>query len=126
MSERSYRIIQGIYLLIALYFDLYMMIYIFVALFAFEGITNWRLPILVTRIRNNADLKHDNNMQDYRFYFEAERMLRIAVVLMLIFTIVIFPEQMWFFPWFIAVMLFLAGITKVCPMVMFFQYLGFR
>ena len=126
MSERSYRVIQGIYLLLALYFDLNEMIYGFIALFAFEGITNWRLPIVVNRFILGQKTEAITEKHGHRFTFEAERMLRLSVSILLFLTIVIFPEQMWFFPWFIAVMLFLAGITKICPMVMFFQYLGFR
>jgi hypothetical protein len=132
MSERIFRLIQGIYLLIALYLDLDIMIYIFMGVFLFEAISNWRVPTLVSRLRygpeavaiSNAEMSTMSIKTHYKF--EAERMLRLTVTFLLVLTFVLFPEPMWFFPWFIAVMLLSAGITNICPMVMFYRYLGFR
>ena len=58
--------------------------------------------------------------------FDAERVLRLLVAGMLVVTFVLFKEQAWFFPWFIGFMLFMAGMTNICPMVMFLRWLGFR
>lgn len=132
MSERFFRLIQGIYLLTALYLDQPLMIYIFMGLFLFEALTNFRVPTVISRLRYGviagfaASPEMSTQYIQTRYNFEAERMLRITVALLLILTFVVFPEPMWFFPWFIAVMLLSAGITNICPMVMFYRYLGFR
>jgi archaellum biogenesis protein FlaJ (TadC family) len=128
MSERAFRFIQGIYLLIALFFEIDMMIYVFIGVFLFEALTNWRVPIIVSRLRYGADaLKAQRESQKTpRFSFEAERMLRITVVALLVISFILYPELLWFLPWFVAVMLLLAGITKICPMVLFYRYFGFR
>lgn len=135
MSERFFRLIQGIYLLIALYFDLDIMIYIFMGVFLFEAITNWRVPTVISRLRYGASTDTGDNFSSgnlstekskVRYNFEAERMLRITVTLLLVLTFVLYPEPMWFFPWFIAFMLLSAGITNICPMVMSYRYLGFK
>ena len=130
MSERFFRLIQGIYLLIALYFDLDIMIYIFMGVFLFEAVTNWRIPILISRIRYGSRAAARAEMStmhiDTHYQFEAERMLRLTVIFLLLFTFVVYPEPMWFFPWFVALMLTSAGITNICPMVMFYRFMGFR
>ncbi len=142
MSERSFRIIQGMYILCSLYFEQDVLILAYLVVIAFEGLTNWRIPLIVNRLRfgklavatDAVSLyttgpephirggKHNH----YRFNFEAERVLRLTVFVLLIFTVLIFPELGWFFPWFIGAMFLIAGATNICPMVMLFRYLGFR
>ncbi|WP_455210585.1 YgaP family membrane protein [Kaarinaea lacus] len=143
MSERSFRLIQGVYILLALYFELDVLILAYLVVIAIEGLTNWRIPIVVNRLRygklavaaegtalsaagplNAKAITHKE--QTYKFDFEAERVLRLAVFILLIFTVLIFPESGWFFPWFIGAMLFMAGVTNICPMMLLFRYLGFR
>lgn len=164
MSERSFRLIQGLYILLALYFEMDVLILAYLAVIAIEGLTNWRIPVIVNRLRYgklavatdttvvntvniegvmsaasvvsavNAESAADSPVavaqsrkeQTYKFNFEAERLLRLVVFTLLIFTVLIFPESGWFFPWFIGAMLFMAGVTNICPMVMLFRYLGFR
>ena len=130
MSERFFRLIQGIYLLTALYFGQDLMIYIFMGVFLFEAATNWRVPTMVSRLRYGAKSRANAEMSTIHikthYSFEAERMLRLTVAFLLTLTFIMFPEPMWFFPWFIAIMLLSAGITNICPMVMFYRYLGFR
>jgi len=127
MSERAFRLIQGIYILIALYFELDMMLYVYIGIIAFEGISNLRVPAVVSHLRyglGKVDMLPSSG--DYKFKFEAERMLRLVVTFLFVISFILYPEPTWFFPWFIGVMLFLAGLTKICPMVMFFRFLGFR
>jgi hypothetical protein len=142
MSERSFRIIQGSYLLLALYFGLDVLVLAYLVLIAFEGLTNWRIPLIVNRFRygklavaSGPDPATDNKIdpsdtpaqcESCKFNFEAERLLRIVVFVLLIFTVLIFPEPGWFFPWFIGAMFLMAGLTNICPMVLLFRYLGFR
>ncbi len=132
MSERFFRLLQGIYLLAALYFEQDLLIYIFIGVFLFEAISNWRIPTLITRLRYGANAGSrfsDDLLSEHTaalYSFEAERMLRITVAFLLVLTFIVFREPMWFFPWFIAVMLLSAGITNMCPMVMFYRYTGFK
>lgn len=126
MSERNFRFIQGVYLLIALYLKLDMMIYIFIGVFLFEAITNFRVPTMVSRLRYGAKTTNSNMPSSSKFHFEAERMLRLTVVTFLVVSYILYPQQLWFVPWFVATMLLLAGISSICPMVMFYRALGFR
>lgn len=125
MTERSFRLLQGLYILLALYFELDILIYVYLCVIAFEGITNWRIPLLINRLTNGG-LPEEDVPKRARFGLEAERLLRIVVFTLFIFTFLVFPELGWFFPWFIGAMLFMAGVTNICPMVMMFRYLGFR
>jgi len=127
MAERWYRLVQGIYLIVALYIENDAMIYTFMILLAVEAITNLRLPILLMRI-TGAHYTQDNDAEPecYTFAIDSERLLRIFVVIFLLLSYVLFPEPVWFFPWFVGAMLLLAGITNICPMVMMFQFVGFK
>ena len=127
MSERVFRLIQGFYILIPLYFGMDVLLYIYIGVLAFEAITNWRVPMLLSKLRYGKNAVADRLIkQDSTFGFESERLFRVVVLLLMILTFLLFPEPGWFVPWFIGVMLLMAGITSICPMVMFFRYLGFR
>ena len=127
MTERWYRLLQGIYLLVALYIENDAMMYAFMAVLTLEVLTNIRLSVLLARINSKtSDFECDNNEECFTFSMDSERLLRVVVVSFLLLSYVFFPEPIWFFPWFVAAMLFLAGITNICPMVMMFQFLGFR
>lgn len=127
MSERWYRLIQGIYLIVALYIENDAMIYAFMGLLTLEAIINFRLPVLIARVTTGLD-EHDEDPDEqcYTFSLESERLLRIFVVVFLLLSYVLFPEIVWFFPWFVGAMLLLAGVTNICPMVMMFQFVGFK
>ena len=128
MTERVFRFILGLSLLACLYFQLTTLVYIYIGVLVFEGLTNWRIPILISRLRYGAEYKQYiapvSDSAD--IHFDAERALRVIVVLMLVATFVMFPQQTWFFPWFIGFMLLMAGLTNICPMVMGLRWIGFR
>ena len=128
MSERVFRLVLGVSLLLMLYLDLEVGIYAYIALLVFEGVTNWRVPIMVSRARFGMQYATDGVVTSgcAQLGFDAERVLRLIVAVMLIVTYVMFREQAWFFPWFIGSMLLLAGITNICPMVMALRWIGFR
>jgi len=108
------------------------MIFAFIGILVFEALTNWRVPIVVNRIRfgmlpNQQSATAGNSIiTDFRFSFEAERLLRIIVALILIYALIINPDSLGVFPWIIAVLLLMAGITKICPLVISFRFIGFR
>ena len=101
------------------------LVFLFVALF--EGITNLRIPKLYNKVVKGIALSQQTGInQDARIPFDAEQVMRLTLTLLLYLSYFQFPEITWFFPWFLGVMLVLAGISKVCPMVMMFRFVGFR
>ncbi len=124
MSERAFRFILGASLILMLYLDWQQGLFAYMGLLLFEGVTNLRIPLLVTRLRFGRDFQATTPVSECRLGFEAERMLRLIVVLLLAISLAL-PEALWFFPWFIGFMLFMAGLTNICPMVMALRWLGF-
>ena len=128
MTERGFRLVLGTVLLALLYFDFKLGVYVYIGILLFEGLTNWRIPIVVSRLRYGAGYSPADGLSPgcSRIPFDAERILRLIVAILLIATFVMFKDPTWIFPWFIASMLLLAGITNICPMVMALQWMGFR
>ena len=127
MSERIYLIISGLSLLIFLYLDLDKMVYGFIGLLLFEGVTNLRIPRIINRLRYGSQYRDLTSINEqFKFNFEAERGLRLFVAVILFVTYSIIPNQAWFLPWFIGVMLTFAGISKFCPMVMALKWIGLK
>jgi hypothetical protein len=128
MTERSFRIILGIALLLMLSLNFDMGIYVFIGVLAFEGITNLRIPLLASRFRYGTAFSSNEALSPgcSRIPFDAERALRLLVAALLVATFILYREQTWFFPWFIGSMLLLAGITNICPMVMALRWAGFK
>lgn len=127
MTERAYRIVLGVTLLVLLFLKQDTLILAYIGLLIFEGVTNLRIPILVSRLRFRS-AGHPNQLSPEcsKIPFDAERALRLIVATMLIMTFVYFNATLWFFPWFIGAMLLNAGITNICPMVMALRWSGFR
>ena len=127
MTERTYLMIAGLSLLLFLYLDQNYLVYAFISILMIEGITNWRLPKIVNLIRYGKNVELTENRQvSHKFNFEAERALRLVVAGILIATYIFFPNQAWFLPWFIGVMLTFAGVSRFCPMVMALKWIGLK
>lgn len=127
MTERWYRLIQGVYLLVALYFENRLMIHGFIAMLLVEALSNVRLPAVISRLRYGKAAVGVNREESWSLLnINSERLLRVVVAGLLVLGCILFPELIWFFPWFVAAMLLLAGITNICPMVMMFRYIGFE
>lgn len=125
MSERIFRLIQGACLLLLLFLQNESLIHAYIALLLFEGITNWRIPILVSKLRY-GEFRESTEPGCQGIPFDAERALRLVVAGLLIISYVLFPSLLWFFPWLVGFMLFMAGITNICPMAMMLRWVGFR
>ncbi len=139
MTERTFRIFLGAGLFLLLYItaangntDL---ILYYIVLLVFEGMTNWRLPKIITLVKNKVlyyEFVEADSYQAAQIYpllgipFEAERAMRLVVASILALPLFFSVEALWIVPWFVASMLLLAGLTNICPMVMFFRWLGFR
>ena len=100
--------------------------HVFIGLMVFEAITNLRVPLVLAKLKSANGRESQQEQKCFTFNIESERLLRVVVAVFLIVSYVLYPETIWFFPWFVAAMLFLAGITNICPMVMMFQLAGFR
>lgn len=131
MTERTFRIFFGASLVLALYFDLRPLVLGLIGLLAFQGITNWRITHIISRLRHG----HGEAVKaacaaatiiTARINFEAERALHLIVAGMLIFTYVIYNQQLWFFPWFIGFALFGAGLSGICPMILVLKASGLK
>ncbi len=124
-----YRIILGGLLLILLGINSVEGVYFIIGLLVFEGLTNARVTILVSKARFGDDyLSHVNACEGEKsaIPFDAERMLRLLVAAFLIVTYILYSELLWWFPWFIGIMLCSAGLTGICPMVMILRAIGFK
>lgn len=129
MTERFFRILLGASLLMLLFLGTRELVLAYIGLLLFEGITNWRIPILVSKVRYGSDFTKAVNAcggTTTTLNFDAERALRLIVAALLFISYVILGEIAWFFPWFIGVMLLIAGLTNICPMVMTLRQIGFR
>ena len=117
-------------LIIATYFEMMMPVYLLMALLLFEGVTNWRVPIIISRIRYGKKYNEMNEEPPCGAgklgKVEAERMLRFIVAIFVLVPFYLAPQLIWFLPWFVAGMLILAGITNICPMVIFLRWSGMR
>lgn len=127
MSERTFRLILGAWLILALFFKLPQLVLALMALLTFEGITNWRIPLLVTNLRaGSTSTDIPPNASTCALSFEAERALRLIIVALLIITQFVFPQLLWWLPWFIGFALIGAGMSGICPMVLGLRGIGFR
>lgn len=132
MSERFYRLIVGGLLLASLYFELTGAIPIFIGVLFLEGITNFRVPLVVSRLReaghgsfgDSSELSPDAHRA--RIAFDAERAWRLTVASTLVLSVFVFSEQLWFFPWFMGFAIFGAGLSGVCPGLISLKLIGFR
>ena len=133
MSERQFRFIMGVTLWLVLvysaFYETMMPLFIFVSILLFEGITNLRLPGLINRLRYGKSFPDpEENACNVKWFnkIESERMLRFIVSIFVLVPFYVLPEIIWFMPWFVASMLILAGITNICPMVMFMKWAGLK
>lgn len=134
MTDRTYRALVGLALLIGLFFDSPQLIYALVIMMFIEGITNFRVPKAVCKFRNCVASRNneaailyisENGNADARFGVESERVWRLVVGSMLFITFY-FYEQLWFFPWFMGFAIFGAGLSGVCPVLLAIRWVGFR
>ena len=129
MTERAYRLIIGSSMLGFLFFQFDYAMWALLSILALEGLTNRRIPILVSKVwhpNNNVEVTDGEN-QHCSFNYDAERMLRwIVFTLVLLGTIKYTEELLWYIPWFVGLMLLLAGITGICPMVMALRKIGLK
>jgi len=130
VSNRIYRMILGVTLLLALYFDANLVVYALVGLTAFEAATNLRIPLVVSRLRYHSDGIPDEGSLGIQFHsrtsFEAERGWRLSVALILAISIFAYPDALWFLPWFMGFTILGSGVSGVCPMLLALKWAGLK
>ena len=130
MPERVYHLLLGLILIVALCFNLKFGIYGLIAWLTFEAATNQKLTTIVSRLRNGGQNAQGISSTDggcrKRFNFDAERALRLVLVLLLILSYVLFYGQLWIVAWFVGFALVAAGLSGICPMIMTLKKFGFR
>jgi hypothetical protein len=127
MTDRNYRLLFGLAILLALYFDLTYLMYGLIGLTFVEGVTNWRIPLLVSRFMQKPDADAlSMEPFDFKWPLHEERAWRLLVGFMLLLTAVLFNEIAWFLPWFMGFAIFGAGVSGVCPMLLGVRFAGCR
>lgn len=127
MTERTFRLILGGVLILALYLDSHALIYVYLGVLLFEGITNYRVPLVISRLRGGTVREEPAPpARRARINFETERALRLIIAMLVVVSFVLFHEGLWFIPWFIGFSLVMAGITGICPMAILLRWMGFR
>ena len=131
MSDRTYLFLTGLYILVAMYMSVDMMIYVLVVFMFLEGATGFTLTRITQGLRK-VQLQTDLLIYDVksRFNFEAFRALRISFsVLMTAAYLAVYEyniEVLWFVPWFMGFALLGAGVSSVCPVLLAMRWFGFK
>jgi hypothetical protein len=131
MTERNYRLLLGLAVLILIYFDQRAGMVALIALLTAEGVSNWRIPALLGRVRHGIATPCDAADMPWRFQplfkipFDAQRALRLIVAGTLFLSALALPEALWFFPWFLGFALIGSALSGVCPMLIALRKLGF-
>ncbi|MGA7802107.1 MAG: hypothetical protein WCC36_14985 [Gammaproteobacteria bacterium] len=127
MSERSFRLFLGSWLVAAEFFSLPQAILALALLTLAEGVSNWRIPRLVSALRGRSvpDCAVRTTAGIWAVPFEAERALRL-IIASLLFVALGFPALLWWLPWFVGFALVGAGLSGMCPMVVALRWLGLQ
>jgi hypothetical protein len=132
MTDRVFRLFIGACILAALCLEQRPLMLGLIAVLLFEGLTNWRIPLLVSRLRYGSDAPPVIEKVCWPIHaflkinFDAERAWRFTVAILLCITYLLYYDQAWFIPWFMGFAIFGAGLSGVCPMLLSLKLLGFR
>jgi len=131
MTDRQFRLLLGLVLLVLLYLDSAGGIGVLIAYLVFEGVTKRRIPLLTSRFPPGRDadacsVQTLNVSAPVRTSFEAERALRLMIAFMLSLSVYAYPEQLWWMSWFVSFTVIGAGISGICPLLTSLRLLGFR
>jgi hypothetical protein len=124
MTNRTYRLLLGIAILLILYFDLTLAMYGLIGVLFIEGLTNWRIPLLVNRILQRPAEQREPRAN--KWPPQAEQAWRLLIGVMLLLTAVVFKDVVWFMPWFLGFAILGAGVSGVCPGLFGLRAVGCR
>ncbi len=131
MTERTYLLLVGIYILVALYLDNNYMIYGLAVYLVAEGVSGIRLTNLMQKARH-VSLSY--GLVDFdskaRFAIDGLSAWRVLVAVMLVAVYVLSHEYdidvLWFFPWFMGFAILGAGASGICPVLLALRWAGFK
>jgi len=131
MTERLYLATVGVFILLALYFELDIMIYGLCIWLIIEGVTDIRLTTLSQKLFPSPEpVGLTMFASKQRFDFEALRATRIVIATFLGGSFILLNqynvEVLWFFPWFMGFAILGAGASGVCPIVLMTKWFGFK
>lgn len=118
-------------ILVFLYFELTYFMWGLIAVLLMEGLTNLRVPVLLTHLRNwlGIPLKAQAYLHSDacpRLDFDSERMMSLLLGLILVLTYLLYNNLFWFLPWFMGFALVGSGASGFCPMLIFLKWFGFK
>ena len=124
MTDRIYRLALGTIMLISLYFNFNYLIYALIAMMLLEGISNWRIPLIINKLRGVTSKVDINSNSNCRVSVEAERIWRLFIGITFSVSFVLLPSHLWIVPWFLAFVIFGAGASDVCPGLLAVKKMG--
>lgn len=124
MFIRLYSIFLGIALIVALLLESESMLYAIIAICSVEAVADVNFGRYLDRVLLGEVSGHEES--GFRFRITAEQMQRFVIVVFLYITCFLYPQEAWFGPWFLSLVLIATGITSVCPAILFFRWAGFR
>jgi signal transduction histidine kinase/CheY-like chemotaxis protein len=104
------------------YFEKENVIFGIIALLLFEGISNIRVPIFCSIIREDQKVK--KLILYFTDFLSPDRVLRQVLAAFIYISTQVYGENLWFFPYFIASALVYSGVTNICPMLFALKKLG--
>lgn len=126
MTNRFYRGALGLLLLISLYFNQSVMMYALITMLFLEGITDILVPAIVNTIAGklgfSASPAESMKVCLSLSSVSNERIWRLVVASLLLVTYSNI-DVLWFFPWFMGFAIFGAGLSGVCPVMLFIQWI---
>lgn len=126
MTERNFRLLIGIWLVVALVMAQPLAIFVLMGVLLFEGLTNLRVPLLLARFSPQVQPAPEETTHQCPISFEAERAMRLLIVAFLGLSLILLPDPLWWLPWFIGFALIGAGLSGICPMVQALRWIGLR
>ncbi|HEX9626155.1 MAG TPA: YgaP-like transmembrane domain [Acidiferrobacterales bacterium] len=128
MTERAFHLLFGSLLLIALAFELEIVVYGLIGWQVLEAVTNRFLTTTVSRLRYGARYVEATDCPACISVFQmgADRALRVVLAALLLLSYVSFADQLWIVSWFVGFALIAAGLSGICPMRLALKKLGFQ
>ena len=123
MSDRLFRLVYGLTLLVALYFKLANVVLVLVGILVFEAVTNRLFIKSLGRLFRGDFGPKDMHIRTpaAKYKFEAEQGLRLIMASVLIIGIV-YSDLAWFLPWLVGFALVAAGLSGICPVFLLLRW----
>jgi len=113
-----------------MYFEINLAMYAVLGLLFLEGVSNYRIPVLVGAFRKqilNQDYEYVDAglVENAKYNIESERIWRIFISSVVFITYFAFGA-LWFVPWFMGFTIVGAGLSGICPVLFVIHWFGFK